>query len=228
MALQRVAINAEHYVGLLTEMLEAHLEKTGEQGHLVVPFDTELFGHWWFEGIGWIKQVIRLLAQGSGITRSTIGEHLDAHPPQIAVQLPESTWGAGGHYHVWLNPEVEFMWPIIHRSERRMEELARQIPTPANALQERALNQAARELLLLEGSDWPFLVTTGQAKVYAIDRFNTHVERFDALADALLTGTLDEAELESIEAIDNAFEGIDYRVFCDRQLSPRPALASET
>lgn len=217
MALQRIHEHSDHYVSLIHDMLKGYQDANGEPGHVVVPFDTELFGHWWFEGIEWIKQVVRKMAQGSGIRRVTIGElHTDA-PPTHAFQLPESSWGAGGHYHVWMNPEVEWMWPIIHRCERRMEELVRMYPEPPSSLIARGLAQAARELLLLEGSDWPFLVTTGQARTYAIDRFNEHVERFDALADGLMTGAVSAETLESCEGIDNLFPDIDYRLFADRQ-----------
>jgi 1,4-alpha-glucan branching enzyme len=79
------------------------------------------------------------------------------------------------------------------------------------------LQQAARELLLLEGSDWPFLVTTGQAKVYAIDRFNEHVARFDEFADAILSDSVSEELVAGIEAIDNLFPDIDPYVFKARQ-----------
>ena len=116
-----------------------------------------------------------------------------------------------------MNPQVEFMWPIIHRCEQRMEELVRRFPDPTSELQGRALAQAARELLLLEGSDWPFLVTTGQAKAWAIERFNLHVERFETLADMLVANALDEEAVEEIEDEDNLFEGIDYRHFKNRQ-----------
>lgn len=217
MALQRVHENSDHYVGMVYDLLAAYHAETGEEGTVVVPFDTELFGHWWFEGIEWIKQMIRKMAEGSGIRRATVSENLKDRPPELAYQLPESTWGAGGHFHVWLNPEVEFMWPIIHRCERRMEALVAEVPTPRNDLEARALAQAARELLLLEGSDWPFLVTTGQAKRYAIDRFTEHVDRFEALADAIQTGTLTDKLVADIEDIDNAFPDIDYHVFADRQ-----------
>jgi 1,4-alpha-glucan branching enzyme len=217
MALQRVHEHSDHYVALIHDMLKGYQDANGEPGHVVVPFDTELFGHWWFEGIEWIKQVVRKMAQGSGIRRVTVGELHTETPPTHAFQLPESSWGAGGHYHVWLNPEVEWMWPIIHRCERRMEELVRMYPEPPSPWHRRALAQAARELLLLEGSDWPFLVTTGQARTYAIERFNEHVERFDGLADALMTGKPAEDLLQACESIDNLFADIDYRLFADRQ-----------
>jgi 1,4-alpha-glucan branching enzyme len=198
-------------------MLKGYQAEHHEEGSIVVPFDTELFGHWWFEGVDWIKHVVRKMAKVEGIRRVTVSELIKVQEPSISIDLPESTWGAGGHYKVWMNPQVEFMWPIIHRCERRMEELVKRFPEPTSELQKQALNQAARELLLLEGSDWPFLVTTGQAKAYAIDRFNEHVERFETLADALLAGAVTEAMIDEIAAIDNAFAEIDYREFRDRQ-----------
>ncbi|MEB3221862.1 MAG: 1,4-alpha-glucan branching protein domain-containing protein [Candidatus Sericytochromatia bacterium] len=216
-AAARIEEHSDHYVALIHDMLKGYHDANGEPGHVVVPFDTELFGHWWFEGIDWIKQVVRKMAKQPAIGRVTVGELHEQAPPAHAFQLPESTWGAGGHYHVWLNPQVEWMWPIIHRCERRMEELVRMFPAPADGLQARGLRQAARELLLLEGSDWPFLVTTGQAKTYAIERFNEHVERFDALADALMAGTLTDELVAGFEAIDNLFPTIEPGLFADRQ-----------
>jgi 1,4-alpha-glucan branching enzyme len=217
MAAQRVEENSDHYVRLIAELLSEYEKAQGEPGLVVVPFDTELFGHWWFEGVSWIKQVIKKMAQQGLVDRLTVGEIHEQMPPEHAYALPESTWGAGGHYHVWLNPDVEFMWPIIHRCEARMEALVEHRPTPVSPLERRALQQAARELLLLEGSDWPFLVTTGQAKVYAIDRFNEHVARFDELADAILSDSVSEELVAGIEAIDNLFPDIDPYVFKARQ-----------
>lgn len=217
MAAQRIAENSDHYVTLIHDMLKGYQDANGEEGHVVVTFDTELFGHWWFEGPQWIKAVVRKMATGSGIRRQTVGELHASKPPAHAFALPESSWGAGGHYHVWMNPQVEWMWPIIHRCEKRMELLVAQFPEPSSPLVGRALAQAGRELLVLEGSDWPFLVTTGQAKVYATDRFNEHVERFDALVDALVSGTTTEELVAEYEAIDNLFPDLDYHVFANRQ-----------
>ncbi|MEB3198515.1 MAG: 1,4-alpha-glucan branching protein domain-containing protein [Candidatus Sericytochromatia bacterium] len=216
-AAERVAEHSDHYVGLIHDMLKGYHDANGEVGHVVVPFDTELFGHWWFEGIDWIKAVLRKMALHPGIRPITVGELHRSNPPAHAFQLPESTWGAGGHYHVWMNPQVEWMWPIIHRCERRMEELVRTYPVPPSPFHARALAQAAREVLLLEGSDWPFLVTTGQARTYAIDRFNEHVARFDALADALMADQVTDGLVSACEDIDNLFPDIDYRLFASRQ-----------
>ena len=84
---------------------------------------------------------------------------------------------------------------------------------PEDKLMLRALNQLARENLLLQSSDWPFLITTWQAKDYATDRFNEHVDRFSLIADMIEDGNIDEAKLSEIESIDNCFPEIDYRVY---------------
>jgi len=73
----------------------------------------------------------------------------------------------------------------------------------------------------LQSSDWPFLVTTGQAKEYASQRFSDHVERFNTLADWAEAGNdLAQPDREYLEALserDNPFDRIDYRNFATRQ-----------
>ena len=51
-----------------------------------------------------------------------------------------------------------------------------------------ALAQAARELLLLQSSDWQFIISTGAVADYAIRRFNGHADAFDRLYDAIEAG----------------------------------------
>ena len=82
----------------------------------------------------------------------------------------------------------------------------------------RILDQAARELLLAQSSDWAFIVTNRTAVEYAIRRFRSHVERFTRLDD-MLTGRCsgDEDWLAEIERRDSLFPGIDYRVYGRRK-----------
>ena len=151
---------------------------------------------------------------------TTASRIIDEHAPARVLALPESSWGAGGGHFTWLNPDTEWMWPVIHKAERQMEELVAAYPNAAG-IQRDVLNQAARELLLLESSDWPFLVTTGQAKEYAIERFNEHVSRFESLAEFAAAGEnlTDEqrAHLAELHEADNPFAAIDYREFAERQ-----------
>ena len=96
-----------------------------------------------------------------------------------------------------------------------MEALAAQYPDAKGDTRD-VLNQAARELLLLQSSDWPFLVTTGQAREYAIRRFTHHVERFEALAASLEVGAPDKALADELWEVDKIFPNIDYRWFASR------------
>ena len=171
--------------------------------------------HLWFEGIEFIKQVIKKFNQYvPDVERMTAGEYLHAHPPVEAIQIPESSWGQGGHFYVWNNHLTEWMWPIIHACEKRITAIVDKYPTiPDDKLLHRALNQLARENLLLQSSDWPFLITTWQAKDYATDRFREHVDRFEFIADMIESGNINDEELKKIESIDNCFPVIDYRVY---------------
>ena len=215
LAMSQVNSNSDHYVTLLYHLLNDHKLATGEEGLVMVSFDTELYGHWWFEGVEFIKQVITKLSKyQKGIERLTASEYLEKHPPKEAIQIPESSWGQGGHFWVWQNHLTEWMWPIIHSCEKRISEIVSNYENiPNDKLLHRALNQLSRENLLLQSSDWPFLITTWQAKDYATDRFREHVDRFEKIADMIENNNINDAILSEIESIDNCFPDIDYRVY---------------
>ena len=215
LAMNQVNSNSDHYTTLLYHLLNDYKKANNKNGLIMVSFDTELYGHWWFEGVEFIKQVIRKLHNFlPEIERYTAGEYLEKHPPVDTIQIPESSWGQGGHFYVWLNHLTEWMWPIINGCEKRIIDIvAKYEKIPEDKLLHRALNQLARENLLLQSSDWPFLITTWQAKDYATERFEEHVERFEKIADMIESGNINEAELVKIESIDNCFPVIDYRVY---------------
>jgi 1,4-alpha-glucan branching enzyme len=220
-AMERVHENSDHYVGLVQQILTDHLRSTHSPGLVLASFDTELFGHWWFEGITWIKEVIKKLRQYTAVTMQTASEYLEANPPGKAIELPESSWGAGGHFQVWFNNQTDWMWPIIHDCEKKMQETEAH-HRDGGALVDRALNQALRELLLLQSSDWPFLITTGQASQYAKERFDGHVDRFKQLTGMISSGQIDEAKLHEFENIDNCFPNISHSWFTAGEREKQP------
>lgn len=218
-AFNQVNLHVDHFSGLVRERLRKFFAESGEPGIIISAYDTELFGHWWFEGIAWLKGVLKSVEADPEVELTTAGDYLEAHPPGEAMSLPESSWGEGGGHWTWLNPETEWMWPLIHNAERRMEEIVARYERAEGDLRI-ALNQAARELLLLEASDWPFLISTGQAKEYASGRFQQHLARFNHLAGIAEKGTLSQADrdfLETIAEMDNPFPEIDYKIFKDRE-----------
>jgi len=218
-ASQRAEEHANHFVGLVKQKLSDYKKAHGEAGFIASAYDTELFGHWWFEGVDWLKRVLTLLADSDDVELSTASGWLDAHPPSKVIDLPESSWGHAGTHITWINPETTWMWSAVYAAERRMEGLVSANPAASGGALE-ALNQAARELVLLEASDWEFLYTTGQARQYSTDRFTEHVSRFNDLAGALEFGS-DDASLSRLardyNQRDNAFPDIDYKLFIRRQ-----------
>jgi len=234
-ALERTEDHSNHFVNLVKDMLVNYHKENNEHGIVVAMYDTELFGHWWFEGPEWMKKVLRKLSKDEDVDLTTGGRFLDAHFPKVIVTLPESSWGQGGHHFIWYNPEVEWFWPKIYECEDKMSALADKYEGEKDLLKRRILNQAGRELLLLESSDWPFLISTGQAKQYAAERFNEHVARFQECVDMLnnLNAKTDNktdnkeiiskitSKLENIEQIDNLFPNIQFEYFKTYQYGPK-------
>lgn len=218
-AAEQVQHHADHFVHLVEELLSDYAAQSGKFGVISSAYDTELFGHWWFEGVDWLKAVLRRLSRSEIVELTTASGFIEEHPPERVMNLPESSWGAGGNHFTWFNVDTQWMWPVIHEAERRMEALVGRYPAAEGDMQT-VLDQAARELVLLESSDWPFLITTGQAKEYASERFTEHVERFNQLAGIAESGTVtaeQRAFVDQLRERDNPFPDIDYRVFKERQ-----------
>jgi 1,4-alpha-glucan branching enzyme len=218
-AFRRSREHADHFLGVAAGELRDFAGTHGRPGVIAAAYDTELFGHWWFEGVDWLTAVLERAAQRPEIQLSSAGDFVAAHPPVEVLALPEGSWGQAGNHFTWLNPDTEWMWPIIHAAERRMEALVARHPAPDRAT-EVVLSQCARELLLLESSDWPFLVTTGQAREYAIERFESHVERFERLAAAAERDRIESADCGLAEEwweLDKVFPTIDFREFRSRE-----------
>ncbi len=216
---QRTQEHADHFVSLVEMQLRDYALSHGEPGFIASAYDTELFGHWWFEGVDWLKKVLTMLAASEDVELTTASSWLESKPPDKAIDLPESSWGHAGTHITWINPETTWMWAAVHAAERRMERLVEKFPDASDGVLA-ALNQAARELVLLEASDWEFLYTTGQARQYATDRFSEHVDRFNDLAVGLESEAADENLGEIARQYgerDNLFPEMDYRLFSRRQ-----------
>jgi len=185
----RAREHAGHFAGVLAAIVAA------EPGGRVVtaPFDTELFGHWWFEGVDFLGELFRRLA-GGPVRPVTAGAHLAAHRTRPIVQLAEGSWGANGDFSMWLNPETAWTWSRMWRLEDAYWSVAR--GALAGEPQRTILAQATRSLLLAQASDWQFIISTGAAADYATRRFEQHCREAELLVAALRPG-VDEAALAS-------------------------------
>ncbi len=211
-AQHKVRMHAQDFAALVERIAQAQWDLGQGFGIIASNYDTELFGHWWFEGVEWLKQVLRLLAKSDKVELTTASDYIENHPPDQVIHLPEGSWGAGGTHFTWDNNDTHWMWEPIHDAEKQMQRLANKHKTDySDDLIRGVLNQAARELLLLESSDWPFLVTTGQARQYAVQRFSQHLERYLSLVTSVEHGTPDSDLAARLWERDRLFPDIDYR-----------------
>ena len=211
-ALARAQVHAAHFLDRRREQVRAAAESMDRPPLVVSPYDAELFGHWWYEGPQFLDALFRLLAEQDEIAPTTAPEYLARQPDVEVSQPPMSTWGAQGYAEVWLNPGNDWIYVHLDAAAERMVELARRFDAPDD-LERRALNQAARELLLAQSSDWAFIMKTGTTVEYATKRTRDHIARFAWLYRALTEGGLDPDVLAEFESRDNLFPDIDYRVY---------------
>jgi 1,4-alpha-glucan branching enzyme len=180
---------------------------------VVVPFDAELFGHWWFEGPRFLEQFIRQAAIERDFRLSTPSEYLAANPTQQIIEPATSTWGENGYLEVWLNPSNAWIYPQLHIAAQQMSEVARRHAEECTPPADRVLKQLVRELLLAQSSDWAFLMKTGTAREYATKRTIDHLARFNRLHDQLVSNNLDEEFLGECECRDNLFPNVNWRYY---------------
>jgi 1,4-alpha-glucan branching enzyme len=186
---------------------------------IVAPFDAELFGHWWFEGIDWLEQVIRRLQTCESLSLVTPEDYLKQYPRCQEGTPSFSSWGNNGYADVWLDGSNDWIYRHIHKSIERMSELVHRYPN-VNGLKLRTLNQAAREVMLAMASDWPFIMKTGTTVAYAERRVKEHLYNFNYIYDRLCRNTVDTEWLTSIEKKNKLFPDIDYRIFGRKEDGP--------
>jgi 1,4-alpha-glucan branching enzyme len=181
---------------------------------IVSPYDAELYGHWWYEG----PKFLEFLFKKIHFDQSEI---MAAHPMQIVGQLPRiqsvdmdfSSWGEGGYADVWLNPKNEWIYPHVLECSVSMNQISHKYYKTEVPIQRRILNQMAREVLLLQSSDWPFILKTGTMSEYASKRVHVHTNLFLELRNMLENNKIDEARLKKIEDEHPIFPEIEFEIF---------------
>ncbi len=174
-AAQRAREQAGEFLASVSARLAEHREHAGSAGLCVFAIDTELLGHWWWEGPEWLAEVVRA-ADAHGIELVTLAEALERVEPR-ARPLARSSWGEGKDLSTWDSPAVsDLVWGARRLELRLLCELARR-----DVPRERA-ERAARELLALQASDWAFLDKRRQAGDYPYERVTDHAQ---ALLDAI-------------------------------------------
>lgn len=205
--------NREHQIKYLNTLMD-------RPPIIVAPYDAELFGHWWFEGPLWLEFLIRKIHFDQKIIKMiTPGDYLKIHPCNQVCTPCASSWGNKGYNEVWLCRANDWIYRHLHLAGARMVELANAFPEETGGLRLRALNQAGRELMLAQSSDWAFIMSTGTMVEYAVLRTKTHLLNFLRLYDQIKNNSIDEGWLSHLESTNNIFPDLDYRHYRTRRAS---------
>ncbi|NEW07235.1 DUF1957 domain-containing protein [Paenibacillus sp. SYP-B3998] len=199
---------------------------------IVSPYNAELFGHWWYEGPLWIERLCRkIFHEQQTIKMITPNEYLHEYPIADVGKLNESSWGRNHSAEVWLQGNNDWIYRHLHQAEERLIRLATKHEHLINhahlqaSLLKRALNQAARELLLAQSSDWAFIMDAQTVVDYAVKRTKNHLACFHHLCDQIEREQVDEVDLAALEANDNCFPEINYQDYVSlHRASPIPII----
>ncbi|MGL1894332.1 MAG: DUF1957 domain-containing protein [Spirochaetaceae bacterium] len=176
------------------------------------PYDAELFGHWWFEGPMFLEKLLTALDKNEKFSCCTPTDYLETYPENQLCTPHYSSWGEQGYSQVWLDGANDWIYRHLFKIIDQMVELTVRYPD-ATGLKRRALNQAAREVLLSQASDWPLIMKTGTTVPYANKRVKTHILNFHKIYDSLCENVVKTEWLTKLEKKNNLFKDINYLVF---------------
>ncbi|MBN2097859.1 MAG: DUF1957 domain-containing protein [Candidatus Omnitrophica bacterium] len=212
-ALATAASHAGNFMFNRERQIEYLSGRLGRKPIIVAPYDAELFGHWWFEGINWLNFVIRKVCYDQKIFKlTTPRQYLGLYNKYQVIEPSFSSWGWKGYSEVWLEGSNDWIYPHLHMMIERMTELANEFSSASGILAE-ALNHLARELLLAQASDWPFMMKTNTFSSYASQRVKDHIDRFNALYEMVRQNNIDRDWLKRRKTQYNLFPELDYRVY---------------
>jgi 1,4-alpha-glucan branching enzyme len=205
-AARKAQEHAEHFVASRAAQVRQLARTMPLPPVVVAPYDAELYGHWWFEGPMFLEAVFRRLASdqarsasaGGALEATTLRHYLERHPVCAQATPSASSWGAGGYGEVWVGHEAAWTWRHVHHATRYAKWLVQRHDGAAGPRGE-ALDQLVRELLLLQSSDWPFILKTGTATRYAEARIRSHVHRLRHLGHLVETGVIEGPDVDWLD-----------------------------
>ena len=174
--------------------------------------DTELYGHWWYEGPYWLYIFIKKIYYDQNkIDFITPGEYIDRFP-EIQISSPNiSSWGMGGTNSQWVKCKPADIYIHLEILSIKMSKIAEKHKYEKDELKIRALNQSLRELLLLQSSDWYFNLTCHRVEEYSYKRIYAHIEKFNKLYWQLENNNIDKKYIEQLENEDKIFSKINFK-----------------
>ncbi|XBL80693.1 glycoside hydrolase family 57 protein [Mycobacterium shigaense] len=212
-----VDLHVADFVDVVRNRLLSESERIGRPAHVVAAFDTELFGHWWYEGPTWLARVLRALP-AAGVRVGTLTDALADGFVGDPVALPPSSWGSGKDWQVWAGDKVADLVrlnsEVVDTALSTVDKaLALQGGADGPAARDRVADQILRETLLTVSSDWPFMVSKDSAADYARYRAHLHAHATREIAGALASGRRDTAQrlADGWNRADGLFGALDAR-----------------
>jgi len=212
-ASQKTKDHAAHFVREREKQIDEIAKLIDRKPLVTSPYDAELFGHWWFEGPEFLYNVFKEMDKSGSVKPVTPTEYLKEFPTNQMVKVNPSSWGDKGYYDVWLNKGNDWIYKHLHFMADKMVDMAKYHRDTQDSLITRTLNQMARELFLAQSSDWAFLVTTGTAIEYAMQRTKEHIHNFLRLRDMVDNRDIDLDFLTNAENKNSIFKEIDFRLY---------------
>lgn len=211
-ALEAAATHARHFLDVRIECIQKVYPLMKRPPIMVAPYDTELFGHWWYEGPEFLNYLMRYICFDQNICKlATPTEYISDNTSHQVVAPSSSSWGEDGHFKLWINQSNAWILPHLNVAQIRMKSLAKKYVKNSPPLIDRALKQAARELLLAQASDWPFIIYTKTSPEYARRRVTGHLIHFTKLYEQIIGGKVNVQYLEQLEKNNNIFPDINWR-----------------
>jgi len=212
-ALQKAGIHAGHFLKSREKQILSLNKKLKVRPLITAAFDAELFGHWWFEGPEWLNHLFRKGTGREKILRFiTPSEFIAESPATDTLEPSLSSWGQQGYSSTWIDTSNSWVYKHMHRAAKRMTEIAGK-NLGARGLAKRALDQAARELLLAQASDWAFMMQKDKASEFATRKFTEHITNFSTLYHEITSGRINRERLSFLELKNNIFSDIDFRIY---------------
>ncbi len=209
-AREKVALDAGDFLSKRQQQIEYLCTQLDRKPLIVSPYDAELFGHWWFEGPMFLDILLRKIHYDQTTIKTITPEkYLAEYPENIETTPNPSSWGGEGYFEFWCSDCNNWIFPLLNTASHEFSQLLKKYPEEnISPIQKRILCQSARELLLAQASDWPFIIRTNTSPEYASNRVKSHLARLQKLNKMLESNNIDENELAAIEYTDKIFPNI--------------------
>lgn len=211
-AIEKVALHASNYLYHIRRKGIALASETSMSPVINLCYDTDLFGHRWFEGLMFLEHVLRDSIKDDFLSFTTPSAICSSVPQAEKAFLNECSWGDGGYSDSWLDGSNSWVYRHTHKAIERLEELADRYPDQPS-LKGRFLNQAAREVLLSMASDWPYIMHDRTSVNYAEKRLRNHIGSFNVVYTNMCRNAVNTEWLIRSEQRNSIFPEMDYNIF---------------